>query len=215
MNGNGNDDIIIEIGDVQINSQEFNTLADGMCVGDMIMHFLLRCLQKKYKERENFFYPFMPCTVQFIQTYPVEMTKSSFTDLNLGSYQYIFFPLSDFTAEKMAASHWSLLYIDNTKGDMQFKHFDSMNHSNIKPANDFVNIIQQIFDLKNLTIEELICNKQTNTYDCGIYVMAYIDALLRCQNHNDANQQLTPSLIDNYRRYLRNYILECSEIQKS
>lgn len=210
-----NDDIIYQENDVQISKQEFETLKDNTCVGDMIIHFHFRCQEKKYSKKKNYFHMFMPCTVQFMQTYPLEMTKPSFSDLNLFNYQYVFFPLSDFCVDTLSATHWSLLYIDNTNGQMQFKHFDSMRHSNIVPAHNFVEKLKDIFGLQKLTIEELKCKSQGNSYDCGVYVMAYVDALLQCQNHEEANNQLTPSLIKRYRQYLRKYILECSKIQKS
>lgn len=210
-----NDKIILQYGDVQINEQEFKTLNDKMPVGDMIIHFHLKSVQIKYQDRKNYFYAFMPCTVQFIQNYPIEMTKSSFENLNLKLYQYIFFPLSDFSSDLMSATHWSLLYIDNTKGNMRLKHFDSLNHSNINPAKIFIQKIKQIFGLENSSVEELKCNHQDNTYDCGVYVMAYIDALLQCQDHTEANRQLTPSLVKDYRHYLRNYIIECANVLKS
>ena len=215
MNLNEKDDIIFEKDDVQINKQEFNTLNDRMCIGDMIMHFQLRSLQNKYRDKKNFFYPFMPCTVQFMQAYDVEMTKSSFTGLNLKSYQYVFFPMSDFTTESMSASHWSLLYIDNTKGTMQFKHFDSMKQCNLLIARNFAKKIKQIFDLDNFSVEELRCENQTNKYDCGVYVMAYIDTLLQCNDHDEANRQLTPSLVNDYRKYLKDYVIECAKILNS
>ncbi|OHT05376.1 hypothetical protein TRFO_05961 [Tritrichomonas foetus] len=206
-------DILYDQDDVQITRQELATVQDGMCIGDMIVHFHFRCLERRYKENENYFYNFAPCTVQFIQTYP-EFAKDSFTHLKLESYKFIFFALSDFTVERMAASHWSLLYIDNSKGEMKLKHFDSMNQCNLGAAKNFVTKLSQVFDLKSTKIEPLKCVSQPNCYDCGVYVMAYLDAFLQTNDHEESNKQLKPDLIYQYRKYMRDYINECIECQK-
>jgi Ulp1 family protease len=50
---------------------------------------------------------------------------------------------------------------------------------------------------------------QTNCYDCGVYVMAYLEKFLETGgDHQAACRFLTPEFVTQYRQDVRNHIIE-------
>ncbi|OHS93864.1 hypothetical protein TRFO_02398 [Tritrichomonas foetus] len=205
------DDVILKDQEVEISRREFKSIQDGMCCGDLILYYKFRCLERKYSElyKNHYFYTFMPTAIQFIQAFPLEMVKDSFSHFKPDQYKFVFFPLMDFDVRTQSATHWSFLYIDNRDGQMKLKHFDSNGQGNYDTAVRFVSIISQVFDIPNKEIEPLCCASQNNCYDCGVYVMAYADELLSAKgDHEAANSKLTPSYCYQYRKEFREFIWE-------
>jgi Ulp1 family protease len=195
--------------DQEISWNEFQTISAFQCVGDMILGFQMRVLEEKYSSLQNFCAFIPPCTSQFLQTYPFETAKSVFDSMNLSGYRYIFFPISDINVQTQRATHWSVVYTDRSESGMTFKHFDSMNQSNRLIAQTFVKRASKFFGLSEYTFESLNCPHQGNSYDCGIYVMAYIDLFVELGGkHHAACAQLTQEFAVEYRSGVQKHILE-------
>jgi Ulp1 family protease len=105
-------------------------------------------------------------------------------------------------------THWSLLYIDRTSG-LEFKHFDSKGHFNVLSARALAGILSRYFGRSNQPVTLLDCPSQMNSYDCGVYVMAYIDLFLGANgDHEKACQQLTAEFAIEYRAGIRVHVNE-------
>jgi Ulp1 family protease len=88
-------------------------------------------------------------------------------------------------------------------------HFDSMGQSNFASGKAMAARVAQLCDIDKYDSEAPGCPCQRNSYDCGVCVMAYADALAECHgNHDAACAILTPGYITQYRRRVRRGILE-------
>lgn len=195
--------------DVTIFPQDIQTLNNGCCINDGIIHFYLRLIQNNFKGSSNSFYFFMPCSVQLIQAFEVQNIKEIFRGLNLFNYQYVFFILSDFNLSTLSSNHWSLVILHNNDGQQIFYHFDSLNQSNEKQAKLFINKICKIFDIQNESCVPISSIRQVNCYDCGVYVIAFIENFLsNGYNFNAAADLLTPQYITDFRHMMKKRITE-------
>jgi Ulp1 family protease len=200
------DERLIVYKDTQIYTRDLNTLSDDAWVGDMIIAFQMRLLEAKYPDSDTVF--ILPPTVKFIQTFPLDTVRESLDLLNLQNASCVFLPLADIDRFGRGATHWSLLSIERTP-QLVFNHFDSMGHSNRRPANHLTEIMANYFEVADAEVTWLPCPSQGNSYDCGVYVMAYMDMFLRTgRSHQEACQILTPDFITQYRRDFRGQIVE-------
>jgi hypothetical protein len=133
--------------------------------------------------------------------------------LKLSSRSHLFIPCNDQSSFTSSSTHWSLLLIDLI--DRQVYSLDSMSPSNSHTMGVIAKIIcQDLLSWSSLpslqplmlfpflhrdTVPSTIsvqCPQQTNSYDCGIYVLLY--ALHIAQLLSPLQQQpqaLTPHLI--------------------
>lgn len=201
------DKLITTLDDSEIFEHNVRTIMPKQCVDDMIIHFHFRYLLLKHPEWKSLATFVMPCTVQFIQTYPMEMVKESMYDLKMDNFNFIFFPMSDIDRCSRRATHWSLLYFDRTRPVPKFLHFDSMNQSNKSNAKALASKICELYGISDHSIEFIHGVRQPNGYDCGVYVMAYAEQLLLANgNVKTACANLSHQYISQYRNYVLNNI---------
>lgn len=201
--------LVLHDHEINLYDRDFATVQDNMCLNDMIMYFKIRCLERKYQDllQKKFFYILMPQVSQVIQTQTPETSKLLVPKASFEDYKLLFFPISDFSYATKSATHWSLLYVDNRNGEKRIRHYDSHSQLNIKPAIKFASLISQIYQLPSADVEMLNCSTQQNMFDCGIYVLAYIDNLIeKLGDHEAADKILTPEYIYQYRKDIREYI---------
>ena len=195
--------------DSNIYQADIDTLDDGSCLNDMIMHFYLRLLEIKYQtEKQPKKIQFvMPCTIQFIQAFPLEMVQESLTDDFLKGYNYIILPLSDFNTQSLSSTHWSLLILAQTDKNIAFYHFDSMNQSNSSHARNLAEKISSLISKKTYDFNTISSDSQINSFDCGVYVLRYIKSFL--DNNYDLNkvvEGITPEEVHQFRHQIRQEI---------
>lgn len=203
--------LILHDEEICIYDYDMECLQDGRWLRDTILYFQIRVFERKYSDlfKNHYFKIFYPQVAQILQSYPFEMAKQALPHDDIKKYKLIFFPLSDFNPATQSATHWSLLYIDNRNGDMQLKHFDSRDQTNRAVGQRLAKLFGQLYDFNGDNVELLQCSMQDNTYDCGIYVLSYIDALIEKRgDHEAANAMLTPSYTHSYRVKIREYIPE-------
>lgn len=199
--------------DCDINETQIKTIDDFNWVSDMIIHFWIRYLENKYNTKQTFYF-FVPCVTQLFQAYPSKIVKPMMKNIDIRKYSYVFFPMADFNIDTLSASHFSCLYLDNTGQKSMFKHFDSVNQSNYHSACNLARNVCNVFDFCCDGVEKLKCVLQNNGYDCGIYVMAYIEAFIQTQNHVKANKMLLNCDIHEYRQNIKKVIYEMAEKQQ-
>ena len=145
-----------------------------------------------------------------------------FYGLDLMQFEFILIPIND-NSDKMNAlggSHWSLLtYL--CKEDV-FIYYDSMK----KRSNNLENAKKVAKKLRPLindsptskVLENLLINadtpQQKNGYDCGVYVLAFTEILLKfllkkenVLNNKEMSATITEEYIDNLRGKIRELII--------
>lgn len=205
---NPNEEILYD-GIDTITRYNYESLSDGVYIQDVIIQFQLHRLEKKYNDLHdsNYFHCIMPYLTQFMQSYPFSTVQSSLDKEDLSQYKLTFFPLADFNTATLSATHFSLIYLDNRNGEMKLKHFDSHHQYNLDIAKQLAAIIAKLYDLPSSDLEPINSAQQTNGFDCGVYVMSFIDNLIEAQGDiNQANCSLTPQYVTNYRHEIRDYI---------
>jgi Ulp1 family protease len=186
--------------DQEIREADLATIGPGRWVNDVIISFQMRYLQNKYNSLDKFAAFIPACTSQLFQKHPLEFAKSLFQSMQLEPYRFVFFPISDIDTQTRLASHWSLIYMDQRKHGIVLKHFDSLNHNNRTAALAFTRRFTQFLGREEISVEWLDCPRQRNGYDCGAYVMAYVDLLVEADgSHTAACARLTPDFVTEYR----------------
>jgi Ulp1 family protease len=192
--------------DVEISTKEFATVSPGSCLGDMIMAFQLRILEERFAASTNSLL-LLPCTIQFFQRFPFDQIVETLDEFELSKYRYVFLPLSDIDVRQTDASHWSLLYVDRSSG-LEFKHFDSLHHKNVGSGQTLANILGRYWNLEQVHVSLLECPTQDNNYDCGMYVVTYVEKFLETGgDHAAACRFLTPDFVTQRRNDVRDHII--------
>jgi Ulp1 family protease len=206
-------DFYVVYEDQEITAFELSTIGPYQCVGDMIVGFQMRVLSGKYSSKGNFASFVTPQVVQLLQTYPEEIAKSIYDSLDLAEFRYVFFPISDINVQTRRANHWSLVILDRSESATIFRHFDSMNHSNKTIGRNFSQKLAKFAGLSEYEFQCLPgCPHQGNSYDCGVYVMGYIDLFVECDaNHEVVCTRLTPAFAVEYRTGIEQHILRLAE----
>ena len=187
---------------------EVDTLGPGKCISDMVLSFQTEVLKEQFASKPCAFVS--PSTVQFIQQFPDDVIRDVVLSMKeLRDYKYAFLPLSDIDVYVTHASHWSLIVMERGDSGIKFKHFDSMNHCNMGSAKRLVDKIVKIMGIQGSEMVALQCPTQPNAYDCGVYVMAYMQALAECEfDHAKAAAQVTIENVVKYRKHVREYLLD-------
>jgi sentrin-specific protease 8 len=98
--------------------------------------------------------------------------------LDIASRQFLIFVINDNEKNAAGGSHWSLLVY--SKKDHKFFHFDSATSSNYGACSALVKIIKSCLKLpKEEKCEQVECLQQSNSYDCGIFVLCHVDLVCK------------------------------------
>jgi hypothetical protein len=122
-------------------------------------------------------------------------------NLNMLESKHILIPVNDSPAVDKpggSGSHWSLLvYVSAQKKFLYFDTAGSTNHTHaLKIANSLHNYLQNKgpLDLSTVSVP-----KQLNAYDCGIYVLMYVDVIVQLilqERPYDAWKLLLPDITE-------------------
>ena len=202
--------------DIEITRSDFETTSECAWIIDTVISFQMHVLSEKYadlvQQKKCFFVT--ACATQFLQTFPEEMVRESLENFHFDQIEYLFLPFSNIDTEQGKASHWSLLCVHRHDGALTMSHFDSMNHSNSSSAKALARKVADVFGPKNYDYVALRCPAQPNSYDCGVYVMAYCDLFVASQfDHDAACEKMTPAFISEYRASVRCHLLEMAKSQ--
>ena len=197
--------------DANIYMSDLKTLNDGECVNDMVIHYYLRILELQYhtEQQPKTIQFIMPCTIQFIQAFPIEIVKESLSNDFFEGFRYFILPLSNFNTESLSSSHWSLLIVLRNAQSLEFYHYDSLAQSNSSAARELATKIANILSIENYNYKGINSNSQINSYDCGVYVMAYVKAFLDSKyDITKVTEGITPEKIYNFRHQIKQDILK-------
>lgn len=122
----------------------------------------------------------------------------------------IFIPicdLDDVTGEVAGGSHWALVVYN--RDTETFNYYDSSGEYNrwsaIKTVAKIAHFIdkkypynhQRLVDLKTVAVPQ-----QQNGFDCGVYLLAFADAIASRDGRHESLQDITPSSIKKLRSHI-------------
>lgn len=135
----------------------------------------------------NFYFPLTgPEVTQAIKLMnsPDEVNTIFLEPLNPSSRSFIIFAINDNSTTQAGGSHWSLCVF--SKVENTFYHLDSSSGINHSPCSSIVKTLKACLGCKTAEIKEVDCLQQTNTYDCGIFLLCHAD--LVCQTIEKSNE---------------------------
>lgn len=207
MSSMNEDNVVLVWRNISLQQWELETvMGDHSWIADMIIAFQVEVLKEKFADKPCAFVA--PNTVQFFQQFPHEMIDDVIRSMNEFNYKYVFLPTSDVDVGVDHASHWSLVIMERGHSSVKFMHFDSSNHNNIGSARRLVEKLAKALDIQNIDFVPLKCPIQPNSYDCGVYVMTYMQALAESDfDHVKACKHVTIQDVVQCRKQVRNHIL--------
>lgn len=113
-----------------------------------------------------------------------EYVEQLLSDLKLDEFDIIFVPVNDNPDVTVAGggSHWSLLVY--SKSTECFYYFDSLGEYNYETATDLKTKIEVGLKHGLIPIKSVKCSQQTNGYDCGVYVLKFMELIFNSFKEN-------------------------------
>ena len=169
---------------IKISLEDRRSLDYGKKVTCTIISFCMKQAENYYGNdlETNKILLLQPAIVQILQLYGKEDVREQKKQLKLANYDWIFFPVNDRknTMDGDGGSHFSLVIY--SKKEHRFFHFDPLNGLNRRSALD---LMTNILDSESVTnedniyklpdFEEASCEKQKNGFDCGLFILGYMD----------------------------------------
>lgn len=195
--------------DTEVYIDDFKSLRGKSWLNDRIIHMYGRIVESKHKD--VFFIP--PCTVQFIRFKSASEVNSVIKSWNLSTFSMVFIPFTNSESARDPGNHWSLLVWFPKNGN-KFFHCDSyqdipeLSRSSQRSAVSIVNKLTRLCKLKKSKILRPKVPQQDNSYDCGLYLLAYIDFLVEKRTFNGMENEITHEKIAEMRSAIERRILD-------
>uniref|UniRef100_A0A0E0MIL4 WRKY domain-containing protein n=1 Tax=Oryza punctata TaxID=4537 RepID=A0A0E0MIL4_ORYPU len=99
--------------------------------------------------------------------------------LRLASRRLLLLPVNDNPDVSHAdgGSHWTLLVLDNSVSGARFVHHDSLPPTNLPAARRLAAVLRPLLPASPIPLIEGPTPRQTNGYDCGVFVLAVAKAI--------------------------------------
>lgn len=181
--------VVLSYHDVLLRESDIALLHPGRWLNDLVISFWFEYLHREvfrdYKDQICFVAPEMVQLVRAVASNNISAEEFSvmLSPTEWMSKRVVFFPINDSSIDATAVggNHWSLLVW--TVDASGFEHYDSIeNSSNRIHALEVVNTLSQLIPTlqeKKNKITRGVCQRQENSFDCGIHVLANCDAI--CQ----------------------------------
>ena len=209
---------VASISDVAIQQYDINTISSPYSwVNDAIIHIFGRMIEKNINNSESGLTKKIlfvaPCTVQFIRFFQNDdEVKGCLQNLNIELFETVFFPITNGTSFTSRGNHWSLLiFIPSLK---EFMYCDSISsHRNIPMAHSLIKKIEFHLNYQKTKLSELDLPCQNNSYDCGVFVMAYMEYYAKNGNFNEIEKYINQSKMHELRQNFTQQIKNLGIIQ--
>lgn len=166
------DPIVLSYHDALLKKSDIDLLEGPNWLNDQIISFYFEYLsQDVYKDDDTILFV-SPEVTQCLKMVSPEEVEMFLGPTNARDKQIIFFALNDNARNAAGGSHWSLLVWCKPVG--AFFHFDSSSPSNHYVGEEIMAKLQLFLDLPTPLpgLKEAKCLQQSNSYDCGIHVIA-------------------------------------------
>lgn len=200
----GNSNHIACLGDVAIQKYDIDTISNPYSwVNDAIIHIFGRMIERNTNKSEtnqnNKILFVAPCTVQFIRFFQIEDdVKDCVQKLKIQNFRAVFFPLTNGTSFTSRGNHWSLLIFLTSEN--KFLFCDSIyKNRNASIAELLIRKIELFLNLQAELIE-MNLPSQTNSYDCGVFIMAYMEYFAQHGNFDDIEKHVNQKRVREFRQ---------------
>lgn len=199
-------DMILSYNDVVLRRSDLDILSGPFYLNDRIIEFYFSYLSSSYPSDDILLVP--PSIAFWIKECPDEASLKDFLQpLHLSRKQLIIFPINDNDDVAMAegGSHWSLLAFERNAN--LFVHHDSSGSLNNTHSRKVYRAVVSYTSPDANLINWSDTPKQTNGYDCGLYVTAIARGICEWYANegpkdlwfSKIKEQVTPSAVSKMR----------------
>jgi sentrin-specific protease 8 len=205
------DEIVLNYHNSLLYRSDLQLLEYPNWLNDRLIAFVYEYFEyEKYESRKQQVAFVNPSVSQFIKLDGDldEVIACFLGPLDLSSKQFIFLPINDNNdPENTGGSHWSLLFVN--KPESTFMHYDSSRGSNRSIAFKLFLKLKAYFACDHF-VDEPKSPQQTNTCDCGVYVISVTDSITNCLADANMTQadlsSITPVYVKEQRSFWRDLI---------
>ena len=182
-----NDPILITYKSCSIKKSDIDCLSDYQYLNDLIISFYYEILNEKYTSNDIILLdPAVSMSIIFDQDLD-DINNCIFQPLEMKNKKFIFVPINDNTKieYKINGSHWALNIIDVNNNTIYY--LDSM-LGNISNAKVSVRKFEKLFGKKFNFVYALEKTYQTNSSDCGMFILGFTETFLKYLKEKNFNQ---------------------------
>ena len=166
-------------------ANRLKSLEDRNFVTDPILQLFFTAFKERAKTYlgRNKIMIVMPAMAHILQNYiSKESIRAQIMQLKLKEYDWVIYPVNNNKdpEDGNGGTHWSLLVY--RKIDHKYLHFDPIHRLNRSHA---IELMLNTLDSKSFDSDgfgpqfvDIACKKQENGYDCGPYVMMYLETII-------------------------------------
>ena len=179
------DSIVLTYKSCSLKQSDINCLAEYSQLNDIIISFYYEILSEKFKNEGIVLLD--PAVTMSITIEPNldDINQCIFLPLQMSTKKFIFAPINDNKKidYQTGGSHWALGLVDVTNHTIYY--FDSM-LSDIDNAHLLHKRLERLFKKKFAFTYPIAQKYQTNSFDCGMFVLAFTETLLGYLNKKES-----------------------------
>jgi len=183
MEESGDSRVVLDYGDILLRRGDVLSLMEGEWLNDQVISFYFEYLKTSSKFSNLLGVELLHTSlVHLISCMPdQDQVDMILEPLALAQKDLVFAAVNDSedTSQPDSGSHWSLLVCERTRGAFSFYHFDSMGDSNRAPALALAAKLRGHLGSGGSLESVSEIPRQTNCHDCGVYVLAVAEAILK------------------------------------
>ena len=207
--------ILLTYGDCTIRQREIDAFKEGNWLNDEAIFFYYEYLRNIYKEETKEINLIDPATVTCIlNENDANEINTNLAPLKLSQYSKILFPLNDSQDVKSfySGSHWALLVYEKAVNKWEIWNSMGSSQEMIKNSNHVINLTNVGADENGILSESQLCQKQINSYDCGMYVLANSELIVKYRGKSNSllyeAKEITPQYISQMRKKIHNLLIK-------
>lgn len=205
------DDLIFAYKNECIYKRDLDIIINNQYINDSILSTKYLILLDKIDQ--NSIKIFGPMTIQAFR-YDTDAPQY-IDDFNPFEAEYVLLPNTDSKSFSDTGGHWSLILWKTNKdknSKNMFYHFDSHNSYNENSSYRTVVKLCELFNVIDFEFLGVDSPQQKNSYDCGIFVIMFIEYLLK-NNANFSNivNEINQDMATKYRKDLYHEFIKLGE----
>lgn len=179
--------VVLSYYDCLLRQSDVNLLKGHCWLNDAVIGFYFEYLERSSELSTSKDIKFAsPELTQLLKIMEPADYSAILDNLITESTDYVLFPLNNCKKlDEVGGSHWSLLVY--SRDENICAHYDSSGSFNQSIATSFAQKIMKYLGKKSFNFKEIQCPQQNNSYDCGIFVVANAEIILR---HLELNSEV-------------------------
>ena len=176
------DEVILSTKNCSVTKEDIETLSPHTYLNDLIISFYYEIIQDKYPSEDITLLD--PAVSMSIILDPndnndlEDIKECIFLPLELNKKKFIFAPINDNTKIQYtcSGSHWTLNVVDVDNSTIYY--LDSTN-GNVSNAHTSHKRFEKLFGKKFEFVHGLEIQYQTNSYDCGMFLLGFTELVMK------------------------------------